>query len=84
MSVRVTDRTLGMAVFGLILGTASVLDVMAFALLALHDPVDAALRTVLMVVVEVMSELPLLTFAVTLVDVAASVATTPVLVKVDA
>jgi hypothetical protein len=84
MSVRVTDRTLGMAVFGLILGTASVLDVMAFALLALHDPVDAALRTVLMVVVEAMSVLPLLTFAVTLVDVAASVATTPVLVKVDA
>jgi hypothetical protein len=45
---------------------------------------DAALRTVLTVVVEAMSELPLLVFVVTLVDVAASVATTPVIVKVDA
>jgi hypothetical protein len=34
------------------------------------------------VVVEATSELPLLAFAVTLVDVAASVATTPVLVEV--
>jgi hypothetical protein len=56
----------------------------AFALLALHDPVDAARRTVLAVVVEATSELPLLAFAVTLVDVAASVSTTPVLVEVRA
>jgi hypothetical protein len=73
-----------MAVFSLVLGTTSVLDVAAFVLLALHDPMDAALRTVLTVVVEAMSELPLLMFVVTLVDVAASVATTPVIVKVDA
>jgi xanthine/uracil/vitamin C permease (AzgA family) len=56
----------------------------AFALLALHDLVNAAWRTVLAVIVEAMSELPLLTFAVTLVDVAAGVATTPVLVEVGA
>jgi hypothetical protein len=61
-----------------------VLDVVAFALLALHDPVDVAWRTVLVVIVEAMSELPLLTFAVTLVDVAAGVATMPVLVEVGA
>jgi hypothetical protein len=61
-----------------------VLDVVAFALLTLHDPVDVAWRTVLAVIVEAMSELPLLTFAVTLVDVAAGVATMPVLVEVGA
>jgi hypothetical protein len=61
-----------------------VLDVVASTLLALHDPVDASWRTVLAVVVEATSELPLLAFAVTLVDVAAGVATTPVLVEVGA
>jgi hypothetical protein len=75
-------RTLGMAVVGLILDTPSVLDVVALALLTLHDLVDATRRTILVVVVEATSELPLLAFAVTLVDVAASVATTPVLVEV--
>jgi hypothetical protein len=69
---------------GLILGTPLVLDVVASTLLALHDPVDAAWRTVLAVVVEATSELPLLAFTVTLVDVAAGVATTPVLVEVGA
>jgi hypothetical protein len=44
--------------------------------------VNAAWRAVLVVVVEATSELPLLAFAVTLVDVAAGVATMPVLVKV--
>jgi hypothetical protein len=71
-----------MAVFSLVRGTSPVLDVVAFTILVLHDPVDAARRTVLAVVVEATSELPLLAFAVTLVDVAASVATTPVLVEV--
>jgi hypothetical protein len=73
-----------MDVVGLILGTPPVLDVVAFALLALHDPVDSARRTVLAVVVEAMSELSLLTFTVALFDVATSVATTPVLVEVGA
>jgi hypothetical protein len=69
------------AVFSFVLGTPLVLDVVAFAL---HDPLDAAWRTILAVIVEAMSELPLLAFAVTLVDVAAGVATTPVLVEVGA
>jgi hypothetical protein len=44
--------------------------------------VDAAWRTVLAVVVETMPELPLLALEVTLVDVAAGVATASVLVEV--
>jgi hypothetical protein len=54
------------------------------ALLALHDPVDVARRTVLTVVVEVTSELLLLALAVTLVDVAAGIAIVSVLVEVGA
>jgi hypothetical protein len=73
-----------MAVLCLVLGTPSVLDVVAFALLALHDPVEAARRTVLAFVVEATSELSLLTLAVALVDVVASVATASVLVDVGA
>jgi hypothetical protein len=84
LSARVTDRTLGVAVFGLVLDTPSVLDIVAFALLALHDTVDAAWRAVFAVVVEATSELPLLAFAVMLVDVAAGIATTPLLVEVGA
>jgi hypothetical protein len=68
LSFRVKDRTLGVAVFGLVLGMLSVLDVVAFVL---HDLVDAAWRTVLTVVVEATSELPLLAFAVKLLHVAA-------------
>jgi hypothetical protein len=71
-----------MAVVGLVLGTPPVLDVVAFALLALHDPVDTAWRTVLAIVVEATSELSLLALAVAPVDVAASVVTTLVLVDV--
>jgi hypothetical protein len=70
------------AVFGLVLGTLPVHDVVAVALLTLHDPVGATWRVILVVVVEAASELPLLTFAVTLVDAAAGVATTPVHVEV--
>jgi hypothetical protein len=69
-------------IVSLVLGTPPVLDVMTFALLALHDLVDTARRVVLAVVVEATSELSLLAFTVALVDVAASVATTPVLVEV--
>jgi hypothetical protein len=71
-----------MAVVSLVLGMPPVFDVVAFALLALNDPVDAAQRTVLAIVVEATSELPLLAFAVTLVDVPMSVVTTPILVEV--
>jgi hypothetical protein len=47
-----------MVVFDLVLGMLPVLEVVAFTLLVLHDPVDAARRTVLAVVVEVTSERP--------------------------
>jgi hypothetical protein len=56
----------------LILGTSPVLAVVA---LTLRDPVDAAWRTVLAVVVEATSQLSLLAVAVTLVDVTTGVAT---------
>jgi hypothetical protein len=73
-----------MAVVGLVLDTLPVLDVMAFALLTLHNLVDDARRTVLAIVVKATSEHSLLTFAVALVKVSASVVTTPVLVEVGA
>jgi hypothetical protein len=73
-----------MAVVGLVLGTLSVLDVVAFALLALHDPVDVTRRAVLTVVVQVTSKVSLFAFTVVLFDIAASVATTPVLAEVGA
>jgi hypothetical protein len=72
------------AVFFLVLGTSPVLDIVALALFALHDPVDAAWGTVLMVVVEATLQLPLLAFAVMLVDVATGIATTLVFVEVGA
>jgi hypothetical protein len=71
------------AVVSLILGTLPVLDVVALALLTLHDLVDAAWGTVLAVVVEVTSKLSLLAFVVTLVDVTAGIATMLVPDKVD-
>jgi hypothetical protein len=40
--VRVRDRTLRMAVVCLILGTPPVLDIVAIAFFALHDPMDGA------------------------------------------
>jgi hypothetical protein len=68
----------------LVLGTSSVLDIVVLALIVLHDPVDAAWRTILEVVVEATSQLPLLALAMTLVDVAAGIAIVPVLVEVGA
>jgi hypothetical protein len=66
----------------LVLGASPVLDVVAFALLTLHDPLDATWGTVLTVVLEATSELPLLALTRTLVDVAAGVTATSVLVEV--
>jgi hypothetical protein len=60
-----------MVVVFLVPGALPVLDVVELALLALHDPVDAAWRTVLAIVVEVTSQLSVL-----------ALATTPVLVEV--
>jgi hypothetical protein len=71
-----------MAVVFLVPGAPPVLDVVALALLTLHDPVDAAWRTVLAIVVEATSQLSLLALAVGLVDVTTGIATTLVLVKV--
>jgi hypothetical protein len=82
--VRVEHRTLRVVVVCIVLGTPSVLDVVAFALLALPDLVDAARRNVLAIDVEVTSKLSLFTFTMALVDVAASIVTTPILVEVGA
>jgi hypothetical protein len=82
LTVRFGNQTLGVTVVFLVLGTSPVLNVVALALLALHDLVDAARRTVLAVVVEATLEFPLLALAVMLVDVAAGVATTPFLFEV--
>jgi hypothetical protein len=71
-----------MVVVFLVLGRPPVLDVVALALLTLHDPVDAAWRTVLAIVVEATLQLSLLALAVALVNVTTGIATTLVLVKV--
>jgi hypothetical protein len=70
------------AVVFLVLGAPPVLNVVVLALLALHDPVDAAWRTILTIAVEATPQLSLLAIAVALVDVTAGIATTPVLVEV--
>jgi hypothetical protein len=70
------------AIVFLVLGTSPVLDVVALTLPAPHDPVNAAWRSVLAVVVEATSQLPLLAFMMALYDVATGIATTSVLVEV--
>jgi hypothetical protein len=61
-----------------------VLDVVAVTLLTLHDVMNDARRSVLVIVVQTTSKLPLFALAMALIDVAASVAATPVLVEVGA
>jgi hypothetical protein len=68
----------------LILGTLHVLDIMVVVLLALHDAVDSTRRSILAAVLRATSQLPLFTLAVALIDVAASVTTTSVLVEIGA
>jgi hypothetical protein len=70
------------AVVFLVLGTSPVLDVVALALLTLHDLVDSSWRNIIAVVVEATSQLPVLALAMTLVDVAAGVAIASVLIEV--
>jgi hypothetical protein len=77
-------RTLGVVIVFLVLGMSPNLDVVALALLTLHDPVDAAWRTILAVIVKATSQLSLLALTMTLVDVATGIATTPVPIEVDA
>jgi hypothetical protein len=57
---------------------------MVVALLTLHDAMDGAWRSVLTVIVQMTSQLPLLTLAMALIDVAARVAGMPVLFEVSA
>jgi hypothetical protein len=71
-----------MVVVYLVLGTPPVLDVAVIAFLVLHDPMNCSRGGVLAIIVEATSKLSLLALAVALVDVAASVATAPVLVDV--
>jgi hypothetical protein len=71
-----------MVIVCLVLGTPPVLNVVAVAFFALHDPMDCARGAILAIVVEATSEVSLFALAMALVDVATSVATTPVLVKV--
>jgi hypothetical protein len=63
LTVWVRDRTLRMAVICIVLGTLPVLDVVALAFFALHDPMNGAWGAVLAIVVEVTSKLSLLTLA---------------------
>jgi hypothetical protein len=73
-----------MAIVHLVLGTSPVLDVVVIAFFALHDPMDGAREAVLSILVEATSKFSLFALAVALVDVAAGVATAPVLVEVGA
>jgi hypothetical protein len=73
-----------MAVVCLVLGTPPVLDIVAIAFFALHDPMDGALGGVFAIIIKATLELSLFALVVVLVDVATSVATAPVLVEVGA
>jgi hypothetical protein len=84
LAIRIWDRALWVAIVRLILGMSSVLDIVAVALLALHDVMDNTRRVVLSVVLCAMPQLPLLALTVALVDVAACVSCTPILIKVRA
>jgi hypothetical protein len=59
-----------------------ILDVMVIALLPLHDAMNGARRAILTVLHRATAQHPLLALAVMLVDVAAGVAGTPVVVEV--
>jgi hypothetical protein len=84
LAVRVRDQTLRVVVVCLVLGTSSVLDAVAIVFFTLHDVVDGARGGVLTIVVKATSKFSLFALAVVLVDVAAGVATAPVLVEVGA
>jgi hypothetical protein len=73
-----------MGVVCLVLCTPPVLDVVAIAFFALHDPMDGARGGVPAIIVEATSKFSLFAVTVALVDVAAGIATAPVLVEVGA
>jgi hypothetical protein len=66
----------------LVLSTSPILDIVAVALLALHDAIDSTRRVVLTVVLCAMPQLPLLALMVALIDVAWGITCTYVLVEV--
>jgi hypothetical protein len=79
LAIWIGSDDLRVAVLRLIACTTPILDVVAITLLALHDAVTAPGRAVLAVVLHTTSQLVLV---VTLVDVAAGIAGTPVVVEV--
>jgi hypothetical protein len=81
LAIWVWDRALWVTVVRLVLGTSPVIDVVE---VALHDAVDSVGTSVLVVVLCVTSQLPLFAFVMTLIDVTAGVAVSPILVKVGA
>jgi hypothetical protein len=82
MAILVRNRTLRVVVVCLVLGTSLVLDVMVVALLMLHDAMNGTRRSVLLIIVQTTSELPLFALAMALIDVVVSIAVTPILVEV--
>jgi hypothetical protein len=74
LAIPIRSDDLRVAVLHLVQYMVPVLDVMAIVLLLLHDVMNGARRVVLVVV--------LFTLVVTLVDVAAGIAGTPVIVEV--
>jgi hypothetical protein len=54
LAIRIWDRALWVAVVCLVLSTSPVLDVVAIALLALHDAMDNTSKVVLAVVLRAM------------------------------
>jgi hypothetical protein len=82
MAILVRNKTLRVVVVCLVLGTSLVLDVMVVALLMLHDAMNGTRRSVVSIIVQTTSELPLFALAMALIDVVVSIAVTPVLVEV--
>jgi hypothetical protein len=82
MAILVRNRTLRVVVVCLVLGTSLVLDVMVVALLMLHDAMNGTRRSILLIIVQTTSELPLFALAMALIDVVVSIAVTPILVEV--
>jgi hypothetical protein len=84
LAILVRDQTLRVAVVRLVLGTPPVLNIVTIALLTLHDAMDGAQGTVLTIVIQTTSKLPLFALVMALVDVVASVAVASILVEVGA
>jgi hypothetical protein len=84
LTIWVPGTLLWMAVVHFVPSTAPILNVVAITLLMFHDTVDDARGVVLAVVLRTTSQLVFLALVVALVDVAAGIAGTPILIKVGA